>query len=176
MNGDLNLYKILEKLDIPFDYYEHPPVPTVQEARKYWKDIEATHCKNLFFRNHKGDCHYLVIIEYSHDLKIHDLEQLLHQGKLSFASEQRMMKYLGLKPGSVSPFGLIYDTGHHVHLFLDENLRKSKRISFHPCINTASIVIQFSDFEKFLAWTGNSYEYLRLYDYPLSNLQVAGIS
>jgi Ala-tRNA(Pro) deacylase len=88
----------------------------------------------------------------------------LNQGKLTFASERRMNQYLGLSPGSVSPFGLIHDSRKHVHLFLDENLRKTSKISFHPCINTASLVIGYGDFERFLAWAGNKYEYLRLYD------------
>jgi Ala-tRNA(Pro) deacylase len=163
MNGDPALYKILDELGIHFDYYEHPPVPTIEEARVYWKDIEATHCKNLFFRNHKGNRHYLVIIEHAHELVIRDLEQRLKQGKLSFASDERMKKYLGLSPGSVSPFGLINDIGRHVHIFLDQNLRKSTKISFHPGINTASLVISFDEFEKFLNFTGNSFEYLELY-------------
>jgi Ala-tRNA(Pro) deacylase len=164
MNGDPRLYQKLKDLAIPFDYYGHPPAPTIDEAKKYWKDIEATHCKNLFFRNHKGDRHFLVIIEHSRDLLIHDLEKRLKQGKLSFASDRRMSKYLGLMPGSVSPFGLINDTSKHVHLFLDEMLRKSEKISFHPCVNTASIVISYKDFERFLTWTGNKYEYLKLYE------------
>lgn len=164
MNGDPNLYAILEKLNIVFDYYEHPPVPTVEEAAFYWKDIEATHCKNLFFRNHKGNRHYLVVLEYSHAMAIRDLEQRLKQGKLTFASPERMMKYLGVTPGSVTPLGLINDTQHHVHLFLDENLQHSSTISFHPCINTASIVIRYSDFLHFLSYAGNAYEYVKLYD------------
>lgn len=163
MNGDPRLYKILEELSIPFDYYGHPPVPTIEEAKKYWKDIEAAHCKNLFFRNHKGNRHYLVIIEHTHELSIRDLEQRLKQGKLTFASDQRMEKYLGLTPGSVTPFGLINDREHHVHLFLDKNLKDFQRISFHPCINTASIVLQFADFERFLGWSENTFEYLELY-------------
>jgi Ala-tRNA(Pro) deacylase len=162
MNGDPHLYAMLKELNIPFDYYEHPPVATIEEARKYWKDINAAHCKNLFLRNHKGNRHYLVIIEHSKDVNIHDLEHRLKQGKLSFASDQRMMKYLGLKPGSVSPFGLIYDKEKHVHLFLDETLKTKLTISFHPCMNNASIVIAFSDLEKFLSYTGNTYEYLCL--------------
>ncbi len=163
MNGDEALYRILEELGIRFDYYGHPAAPTIELARVYWKDIEATHCKNLFFRNHKGNRHYLVIIEHSHELAIRDLEQRLKQGKLTFASGDRMQKYLGLSPGSVSPFGLIHDTGRHVHLFLDANLRKSTKISFHPCLNTASLVVSFEDFEKFLNFTGNTYEYLDVY-------------
>jgi Ala-tRNA(Pro) deacylase len=164
MNGDPALYRVLDQLGIRFDYYEHPPVATIEQARKYWKDIEAAHCKNLFFRNHKGDRHYLVIIEHSRDLAIRDLEQRLKQGKLSFASPERMKRYLGLTPGSVSPFGLINDTDRHVHVFIDTNLRTAGWISFHPCINTASLVIPYRDFERFLAWTGNRFEYLSLYD------------
>ena len=162
--GDHKLYKILDELEISFDYHEHPPVNTVEEASKYWKDIESAHCKNLFFRNHKGNRHYLVIFEYSRVLNIRDLEQKLGQGKISFASPKRMMKYLGLEPGSVSPFGLINDKDNHVHVFLDENLKTYDRISFHPNLNTASIVISYRDFERFLHFTGNSFEYIRLYD------------
>jgi Ala-tRNA(Pro) deacylase len=164
MNGDPRLYQKLKDLNIHFDYYEHPPAPTIEEARKYWKDIEATHCKNLFFRNHKGNRHYLVIIEHSRDLLIHDLEKRLKQGKLSFASDHRMNRYLGLLPGSVSPLGLINDKSKHVHLFIDETLKKSSKISFHPCVNTASLVIDYNDFERFLKWTGNNYEFLKLYE------------
>jgi Ala-tRNA(Pro) deacylase len=164
MNGDPRLYEILHKLNIPFEYYEHPPTPTIEEAKVYWKDLEATHCKNLFFRNHKGNRHYLVILEHQQNLDIHDLEKRLKQGKISFASEQRMMKYLGITPGSVSPFGLINDKQHHIHVFLDINLKKSTKISFHPNFNTASLVVKFEDFIKFLEWTGNSYEFLLLYD------------
>ncbi|MCX6270856.1 MAG: prolyl-tRNA synthetase associated domain-containing protein [Bacteroidetes bacterium] len=162
MNGSIRLYEILRELDIPFDYYEHPAVATVEEARKYWKDLEATHCKNLFLRNHKGNGHYLVIAEYSMKVDIHHLEQCLQQGKLSFASDERLLRYLGVTPGSVTPFGLIYDADKHVIVYLDNNLQASDRISFHPCINTASIVLKFNDFLKYLKWTGNHYEFRQL--------------
>lgn len=164
MNGQKELYAILDDLDIPFEYFEHPPAPTIEEAKKYWKDLVATHCKNLFFRNHKGNKHYLVILEHTRELDIHDLEKRLKQGKLSFASPERMQKYLGITPGSVSPFGLINDKEDHVHVFLDEKLQNSLRISFHPNNNTASLIVTFTDFIKFLNWTQNSYEFIRLYD------------
>ena len=164
LRGDPKVYETLKKLDVPFEYYEHPPVPTVKEAELYWKDLRATHCKNLFFRNHKGNRHYLVIFEYSHNIQIRDLEQRLKQGKLTFASDQRLMKYLGLTPGSVSPFGLLNDKEKHVHLFLDENFKASEKISFHPNLNTASLVIPFQGFMKYLEQTGNTYTFLKLYD------------
>jgi len=163
VNGNPKLYAILEQLDIRFEYIEHPPAPTIEIARQYWAGHDATHCKNLFFRNHKGNRHYLVILDCNCDMDIHAIEKMLKQGKLSFASEQRMAKYLGVQPGSVTPFGLINDAGHHVHLFIDRNLQKSGRVSFHPCVNTASLIISRDDFIRFLDYTGNLYEWIDLY-------------
>jgi Ala-tRNA(Pro) deacylase len=164
MNSDrLIVLDYLDSLGINYDLYEHPPLPTIEEALKYWSDINATHCKNLFFRNHKGNQHYLVIFDHRQILGIHDLEKRLKQGKLSFASEKRMNKYLGIKPGSVSIFGLINDKENHVHVFLDENIQDSEKISFHPNDNTATLVISKEDFDKFLEKVGNFFEYLELY-------------
>ena len=165
MRGDSKLYDVLKSLDIAFDYYEHPPAHTIEEAMKYWKDVPAAHCKNLFFRNHKGNKHYLVILEASQQMNIHNIERQLGQGKLSFASEQRMMKYLGLKPGSVSPFGLIHDENKEVIVFIDENLQHAQKISFHPNLNQASLVISYIDLLKFLNYCGNSYHFIKLYDF-----------
>jgi Ala-tRNA(Pro) deacylase len=164
MRGQRELYELLESLSIRFEYHEHPPLATIEDAKIHWKDYNSGRCKNIFFRNHKGDRHYLVILEHLRQLNIHDLERRLRQGKLSFASDQRLMKYLGVEPGSVSPFGLINDTEHHVHLFIDEKLNESDRLAFHPNINTASLVISKTDFIKFLNYTGNTFEFIRLYD------------
>lgn len=160
MIGDSLVYQTLDQLEISYEYFEHPPAPTIEIAVQYWKDIkDTTHCKNLLFRNHKGNKHYLVIFDHRKNLGIHDLEKYLKQGKLSFASEQRMQKYLGLKPGSVSPFGLVHDHDHHVYLFLDKDLSAQPKISFHPNDNRASLVISYLDFIKFLSQTGNIYEF-----------------
>lgn len=164
MRGQKELYELLEGLSINFDYHEHPPVATIEDAKTHWKDYNSGRCKNIFFRNHKGDRHYLVILEHLRQLNIRDLEIRLRQGKLTFASDERLKKYLGLEPGSVSPFGLINDNEHHVHLFIDEKLNEFDRLAFHPNINTATLVISKTDFLKFLAQTGNSYELIRLYD------------
>jgi Ala-tRNA(Pro) deacylase len=164
MNNRVQVLKILEELGISYELVEHPPVPTVEDALPYWNEIDATHCKNLFFRNHKGNRHYLVILRHDRKLMIRDLEQRLKQGKISFASPKRMEKYLGLSGGSVSVFGLINDTENHVHLFLDAELQSARRITFHPNENSATVVISFDSFLKFLEWSGNTYEFIALYD------------
>ena len=158
---------------IPFTNYNHPEGKTIEEAKRWWKDDGSMHCKNLFFRNHKGNKHYLVCFDCEHDLAIHDLEHKLKEslqsqglpscGKLSFASPERMMKYLGLEPGSVSPFGLINDHDNEVYLFLDENIKNAPTLSFHPNDCKGTVVIKNEDFQRYLKAVGNDYEYIRLY-------------
>jgi Ala-tRNA(Pro) deacylase len=164
MRGQNELYALLERLAINFEYHEHPPLATINDAVIHWKDYNSGRCKNIFFRNHKGDRHYLVILEHLRQLDIHDLEKRLRQGKLTFASDQRLKKHLGLEPGSVSPFGLINDAEKNVHLFIDEKLNESERLAFHPNVNTATLVISRTDFLRFLDYTGNTFEFIRLYD------------
>ncbi len=149
--------------NIEYSWYTHDEAPTIEIARTQWRADGSKHCKNLFFRNHKGNRHYLVVLDCERDLHIHDLEQRLHQGKLTFASPRRMAQYLGLCPGSVSPFGLINDSENHVHLFIDENLKKEESLSFHPNDNRATVVISQQEFMRYLSIVGNSYEFIELY-------------
>ena len=153
----------LDAADIAYDLYFHPASPTIELAKRHWRDDGSKHCKNLFFRNHKGNRHYLVCFDCERNLAIHDLEHRLRQGKLSFASEQRMERWLGLRPGSVSPFGLINDPARHVHLFLDANLQRLPAYSFHPNDNRATVVISREEFLHYLAAIGNTYEFIELY-------------
>lgn len=158
-----NVLQYLDKENIKYSWYTHAEAPTIEIARTQWRNDGSKHCKNLFFRNHKGNRHYLVILDCERDLMIHDLEQRLHQGKLSFASPARMERYLGLQPGSVSPFGLINDTENHVHLFIDANLKELESLSFHPNDNRATVVISQQEFMHYLMCVGNSYEFVELY-------------
>lgn len=176
-----NVLSFLEENGIEYKNHTHPPLPTIELALEYWKEIDSTHCKNLFFRNHKGNRHYLVVFECHKELSIHTLEKSLRQGKLSFASQERMERCLGLLPGSVSPFGLIndrnlvnaegnpedgvsakelFENGHRVKLFLDKDLQDAERLSFHPCDNTASTVVSNEGFRKFLTLWGGEYEWI----------------
>ncbi len=173
MTREEKVLTYLRERGIPFSNYNHPEGKTIEEAKVWWKDDGSVHCKNIFLRNHKGNQHYLVSFNCDHDLDIHDLEQRLKArlqaqgkaapGKLSFASAERMMKYLGLEPGSVSPFGLINDQDDHVIFFIDETLKQAESLSFHPNDCRGTVVIKRNDFERYLEAVGNQYEYMSLY-------------
>ena len=156
MTQEEQVYQKLAELGIAYERYEHPPVPTVEDAEKYWAGIDATHCKNLFLRNQKGNRHYLVVLLHAKKADLRAVADQIGDGKLSFASPERLRTHLGLTPGSVSPFGLINDQAHAVRVVLDRDLKAAQRVSFHPNINTRTLVLARADFDKFLAACGNS--------------------
>ena len=158
------MYERLEALGIAFERHEHPPTFTVEEAEVHWAGIEATHCKNLFLRNQKNDRHCLVIVAHRKRVDLRGVASQIGDGKLSFASPERLMQYLGVAPGSVSPLGLIADPECHVRVFLDRDLRSAKRISFHPNVNTVTVTMTFDDFERFLTSTRHVVRYLTIGD------------
>jgi Ala-tRNA(Pro) deacylase len=152
----------LAELGIAFERHEHPPVATVDEAKQYWTGIDATHCKNLFLRNQKGNHHYLVVLVHSKKADLRAVADQIGDGKLSFASPERLMTHLGLTPGSVSPFGLMNDRDHAVRVVLDRDLTSATRLSFHPNINTATYVVSAGDFARFLEACGNAVQHVSL--------------
>ena len=158
------VFERLRALGIEYETYEHPPAATVEEAIGHWAGIDATHCKNLFLRNQKGDRHYLLIALHTKRVNLRAVANQIGDGKLSFASPERMKTYLGVAPGSVSPFGLIHDGEQHVRVFLDRDLRTASRISFHPNVNTITLTTSFADFERFLAACGNRVKYVDIED------------
>jgi Ala-tRNA(Pro) deacylase len=153
---------VLDRLGIAYTRHDHPPVFTVDEAEVHWRGIDAAHCKNLFLRNKKGNRHYLVVAEHRRAVNLQQVAKIVGDDRLSFGSEERLMRYLGLTPGSVSPLGLINDTAKHVHVVVDAGLRDHARVGFHPNVNTATVVMATSDFERFLDWSGQRVQWATL--------------
>jgi Ala-tRNA(Pro) deacylase len=151
------VYDRLAELGIAYERYEHPPVATVEEAETHWAGIDATHCKNLFLRNQKGNRHYLVILRHTRRADLRAVAAQIGDGKLSFGSPERLMTYLGVAPGSVSPFGLINDREREVRVFLDREVLAAARVSFHPNVNTRTITLSVADFERFLVASGHPF-------------------
>ena len=154
------VYDILGELGIPYAKHEHPPVYTVEEAERHWENITGAHCKNLFLRNKKGKNHYLVIAKSEKRVDLRALTSRLGEDRLSFASPERMMRYLGVEPGAVSPFGLINDGANAVIVVIDSDLREESHVNFHPNVNTATVGITFEGFQLFLSHCGNPVRYL----------------
>ena len=156
------IFAALSALGIPYELFEHPPVFTADEAALHWSSIPGAAVKNLFLRNKKGDRHYLVILGIDKQADLRHLVKVIGDDRLSFGSPERLHRYLGVTPGSVSPLGLIHDTAHSVRVIVDSDLRAASRLIFHPNDNTASVTISGGDFVRFLEDRGNSVRWVKL--------------
>lgn len=179
MNNE-RIDKVLQFLDnhgLEYKIVHHPPLFTIEEGLAFWNSLDdlkgCTHCKNLFVRNHSGKRHYLITIECHKSVDFVQLQNMVREGKLSFASEERMERCLGLRPGSVSPLGLINDmdltdanprelfpNGHRVKFFVDKDLKDAPMMTFHPCDNTASVALSHATFLRFLDIWGGEVEWV----------------
>jgi Ala-tRNA(Pro) deacylase len=136
--------------------HEHPAVMTVEESERLVPKLPGAKTKNLFLRDKKGARHLLVTVP--HDLAV-DLKALgttLDVDRLGFASSDRLMKYLGVTPGSVSLLGLVNDADRAVEFVIDRRLWEAEAVHAHPLVNTATMVIPHAQLERFLAATGHS--------------------
>jgi Ala-tRNA(Pro) deacylase len=87
-------------------------------------------------------------------------------GRLSFASPDQMMTFLGVEPGSVTAFGVINDTGGGVTMILDDRLEAFGRVNGHPLVNTRTTGVAYADLLRFLANTGHPPQVLTVGDPP----------
>lgn len=149
------VYRLLEALGVDYRVTEHEAAFTVEQADPLYGHLPGAHTKNLFLRNKRGTQHYLVIVLSHRQVDIKALKAELGESTLSFASPERLQRYLGLTPGSVSPFGLIHDTGRAVRVILDRTLLTHDVLNFHPNRNTATLSLARADFQRFLEHCGH---------------------
>ena len=100
---------ILDSLNIEYKNYEHKATFTCDEAK--WVDIPWARVKSLLLRNKKATKFYMVVLEDNNQLDSNELRKTLWENKLSFASEERMVNTIWVKPWHVSPFALINKHG-----------------------------------------------------------------
>lgn len=157
------LFALLAELQIPYEKHEHPAVFTIDDCEILKEmNLPGVEAKSLFLRNAKGTEHYLVVLEGGKRLNIKELETTLGVTKLSFASPERLLKYLGVTPGSVSPFALINDTAKEVKVFLDADVFAHEQVQFHPLVNTATLVLLAKDMLRFIEATGHPWQMIAL--------------
>lgn len=151
----------LDALGLAYAKRDHPPASTVEDAVRFWQGLPGAQCKNLFLRNKKGNHHYLVVAEHRRAVDLRALAKLLPDDRLSFASDERLARHLGVTPGAVGPFGLVADEARAVIVIVDDGLREAEFVSFHPNVNTSTVTISGAAFRAFLAWRGNPVRYVR---------------
>ena len=154
MHTPEQLFAKLDALGIAHRTVSHPPVFTVEEAKKLRGELPGAHIKNLFLRNKKEEMWLVVALE-DRAIDLKRLGEVLGAGRLSFGSPERLKTYLGVEPGSVTPFSVINDTGHKVTLVLDRGLEQDGPINAHPLTNTMTSALSLTDLLRFFEATGH---------------------
>ncbi len=151
----------LAELGIAVSSYAHPPVFTVAEAKALRGALEGGHIKNLFLRNKKGSMWLVTCLE-DRDIDLKTLGQALGAGRFSFASAARLMTYLGVLPGAVTPFAVINDTEGKVQVVLDAGLFDCDPVNAHPLVNDRTAAVAPGDLVRFLEAVGHPPQILDL--------------
>jgi Ala-tRNA(Pro) deacylase len=150
-----DLFAYLASLNIPQQTSWHAAVFTVEEGRALRGEAEGGHTKNLFVRDKKGTP-FLVVAQEDTEIELKSLHRRLGaSGRFSFGSRELMAELLGVEPGSVTPFGVLNDTGRRVSVVLDRRLMAHDSLHFHPLTNTGTTTIARGDLLKFLEATGH---------------------
>ena len=151
LDKEIRVYDLLDELQISFWRTDHEVTNTMEACNEIDKILEVLICKNLFLCNRQKTNFYLLMMPGDKPFKTRELSSQINSARLSFASEEDMVRYLDIHPGSVSVMGLMNDKDNRVQLLIDEDVLKGEYLGCHPCMNTSSLKLRTKDvLEKFL--------------------------
>ena len=153
-----DIYKFLEDHQVTYERHDHPPVYTVEDVNRLVPPLPAAKTKNLFFCDDKGRRHFLVVVQGHKRIDMKGLSSILASSKLRFGSPDRLKRYLGVDPGSVTILAVVNDTQKAVEVIVDKALWKSESFQFHPLVNTSTLVMSKNSLKRFLTKTGHEFQ------------------
>lgn len=161
---EIRVYDFLDREKIEYWRTDHEDrANTMEDCIAIDAVLEATICKNLFLCNRQKTKFYMLMMPGDKPFKTKEISGQINSARLSFATEDYMLEYLDILPGSVSVMGLMNDHGNNVNLLVDEDILKGEFVGCHPCVNTSSLKIRTADiFERFLPAVGHTYTVVHL--------------
>ena len=156
-----DLFQRLDDLAIAHETTHHPALHTVAESQAVRGQILGAHNKNLFLRDKKKQT-WLVCTLEDKQIEMAQLQSQIGAARLSFGSADRLAEFLGVLPGSVTPFALINDLACRVKVVLDAAMLAHELVNFHPLVNTMTTTISSADLVRFVRACGHDPQIPRL--------------
>ena len=156
------IFDRLNELNIEYNLVEHPEGATMNELAEFDLESYGHIPKNLVLRDARGKRNMLVLVCGDKRADLQLIRDEIGSTKLSFASDQRLEKFLSVEKGSVSPFGLIYDKDEDLEVYFDGDLQKKEIVGCHPNDNHATVFLKFSDLNKFIESTGHKIRFIEV--------------
>lgn len=151
-----SICRLLETLRIPYRMVEHPAAGAMEDLVAVEERLGVRICKNLFLCNRQKAVFYLLLIPADKRFKTSVVSKLIGSSRLSFGEEDKLYELLGVRPGSITPLGLVFDEAHQVNLLIDREVLALEEIGMHPLVNTASIAMKTEDLMKvYFPFTGH---------------------
>jgi Ala-tRNA(Pro) deacylase len=115
-------YKLLHKLKIPFERVETNEVITMEQCQIVNERLQMDMVKTLFLCDRKRTAFYLVVMLGNKSFNTKLFSDSLNISRVSFAPEDMLMHFLGVKVGAASIFGLLNPNSENVHVVLDRDV------------------------------------------------------
>ena len=158
MLQEKDIYRIFDELNIEYKVLQHEAVYTIDAAKDIDKGLGVEICKNLFLSTRHGTEFYLLFMKGSKKFNTGKVSKQVGVPRMSFASDEKMQELLGVKPGSVTPLGLLNDKENKVNFIIDADVCEEEYVSMHPLVNTATVLIKTEDLlEKILPYANHGY-------------------
>ena len=147
-----------------FDYKEN--FDNMQQCSQIANELSCNIFKNLFLQNRQGTEYFLLLMSANKKFRTADISKQIDKARLSFGNDEKLYEYLGVKPGSITPLGLVFDQNHQVRVLIDEDLLNENYVGVHPLINNSIVKIRMSDIlEIVIRGTGHNYTTVKMVDY-----------
>ena len=147
MSNKAEIIRRLRETGVPFELYEHEAAHTIADCYKMpFAQEDVTICKNMLLTNTRQTEFILYITHPDKRFRTSTVSKLMGTSRLQFAQESLLTELLETESGSLAPFGLWFDRENRVRFAVDDAVRQTQRIAFHPCDNTATVVFTQADF------------------------------
>lgn len=154
-------HQFLNDHGVDYEITEDKAVFNMEELNAIELPYPDWDAKNLFVRDDKKKNYYLITVKGDKRVDLKEFRKKHGLRVLSFASADDLMRFMGLAPGSVTPLGLLNDTEHHIHFYLDSEF-VGNRIGIHPNDNSATVWLNADDLVKLLQENGSNVEIVEI--------------
>ena len=150
------IYDFIKSKNIWYEITEHKAVYNMEELKELDIPYPEYDAKKLFVRDDKKRNYYLITVKGDKRIDLKEFRRKNETRPLSFASENDLLDIMNLKPGSVTPLGLLNDKNNKVLFYIDKDFMKDKHIvGVHPNDNTATIWLKVEDLIEIIKEHGN---------------------
>ncbi len=150
--NSVRLFELLAHRGIDAETIEHPAAMTCADILEY--SLPAPACKNLFLKDSRNKLWLLIALPET-TVHLKKLAEKIDAPELRFAQAALLEETLGVKPGSVTLFGILNDTTKRVTVLIDKAIYEKERVGFHPFYNTATTFIKTADIDTFVKACGS---------------------